>query len=76
MLKDGIVIISTGPLTSNELANQIQELTGQNKLYFYDAAAPILEKDSINFNIAFYGDRYSQERKKDETEEQWKQRLV
>lgn len=76
MLKEGIVIISTGPLTSNELANQIRELTGQDKLYFYDAAAPILEKSSINFDIAFYGDRYSQEKKKEETEEQWKQRLA
>ena len=75
MLKDGIVIIATGPLTSEGLANQIRELTGQDKLYFYDAAAPILEKDSIDFNIAFYGDRYSQEKKKDETEEEWKQRL-
>lgn len=75
MLKDGIVIISTGPLTSNGLANQIQELTGQDKLYFYDAAAPIIEKDSIDFDIAFYGDRYNQEKKKDETEEGWKQRL-
>lgn len=75
MLKDGIVIISTGPLTSEGLAKQIQELTGQDKLYFYDAAAPILEKDSINFDIAFYGDRYKQEKKKDETEQEWKQRL-
>ncbi len=76
MLKEGIVIISTGPLTSNGLANQIRELTGQDKLYFYDAAAPILEKSSINFDIAFYGDRYSQEKKKEETEEQWKHRLA
>lgn len=76
MIKDGIVIISTGPLTSNALAKQIQELTGQDKLYFYDAAAPILEKDSIDFSIAFYGDRYSQEKKKEETTEQWKQRLA
>lgn len=76
MLKEGIVIISTGPLTSNGLADQIRELTGQDKLYFYDAAAPILEKNSINFDIAFYGDRYSQEKKKEETEEQWKQRLA
>lgn len=76
MLQQGIVIIATGPLTSEGLARQIQELTGQDKLYFYDAAAPILEKDSINFNIAFYGDRYSQEKKKDETEEQWKERLA
>lgn len=75
MLKDGIVIISTGPLTSNGLANQIQEVTGQDKLYFYDAAAPIIEKDSIDFDIAFYGDRYNQEKKKDETEKEWKQRL-
>ena len=75
MLKEGIVIIATGPLTTSGLANEIQELTGQDKLYFYDAAAPILQKDSINFNIAFYGDRYKQEKKKEETEEQWKQRL-
>ncbi len=76
MLKQGIVIIATGPLTSAGLANQIQEITGQDKLYFYDAAAPILQKDSINFDIAFYGDRYTQEKKKEETEEQWKQRLA
>ncbi len=76
MLKDGIVIVATGPLTSHPLANQIQELTGQDKLYFYDAAAPILQKDSINFMVAFYGDRYCQEKKKHETEEQWRQRLA
>ena len=75
MAEDGIVIVATGPLTSEGLAKQIQELTGQNKLYFYDAAAPIVTKDSIDFNIAFYGDRYSQEKKKDETIEEWKQRL-
>lgn len=76
MLKEGIVIIATGPLTSEGLANQIQELTGQDKLYFYDAAAPIIQKDSMNFDIAFYGDRYSQEKKKEETVEQWKERLA
>ncbi len=75
MIKEGIVIIATGPLTSDKLAKQIQEITSQDKLYFYDAAAPIIEKESINFDIAFYGDRYSQEKKKDETIEQWKQRL-
>ncbi len=75
MLQDGIVIIATGPLTSNGLANQIQQITGQDKLYFYDAAAPIIQKDSIDFDIAFYGDRYSQEKKKEETVEEWKQRL-
>lgn len=76
MLQEGMVILATGPLTSEELACQIQEITGQDKLYFYDAAAPILQKDSINFNVAFYGDRYSQEKKKEETQEQWKQRLA
>ena len=49
--------------------------TKENKLYFYDAAAPIVEKSSINMNIAFYGDRYSQEKKKEETEDMWKKRL-
>ena len=73
--KEGIVIIATGPLTSEPLAKQIQKITGQDKLYFYDAAAPIVSKDSINFDIAFYGDRYSQEKKKEETIEQWQERI-
>ena len=75
LAKDGIVIIATGPLTSDTLAKDISKVTGEDKLYFYDAAAPIISKDSINFNIAFYGDRYSQEKKKDETVEEWKERL-
>ena len=73
--KDGIVIIATGPLTSEGLANQISKITGQDKLYFYDAAAPIVTKESIDFNIAFFGNRYEQEKKKDETIEQWHDRL-
>ena len=75
LIKNNITIICTGPLTSDELAKEIQEITGQNKLYFYDAVAPIVLKDSIDFDIAFYGDRYAQEKKKDETIEQWKQRI-
>ena len=75
MIKDEIVIIATGPLTSENLAREILKMTGHDKLYFYDAAAPIIEKQSIDFNIAFYGDRYSQEKKKDETLEEWKERL-
>ena len=73
--KEAITIIATGPLTSESLAKEIQELTGQDKLYFYDAAAPIVSKESIDFNIAFYGDRYVQEKKKDETIEEWKKRI-
>ena len=72
--KDGIVIIATGPLTSEKLAKEIAKITGEDKLYFYDAAAPIISKDSINFDIAFYGNRYDQEKKKDETIEDWKER--
>ena len=59
--KNGIVIIATGPLTSAKMAEQIVKLTGKERLAFYDAAAPIIEKESINFDIAFYGDRYGKE---------------
>ena len=75
LAKDGIVIIATGPLTSKNLAIEIGELTGEEELHFYDAAAPIVTKESINFNIAFYGNRYDEEKKKDETEEEWKKRI-
>ncbi|MBP3831049.1 MAG: methylenetetrahydrofolate--tRNA-(uracil(54)-C(5))-methyltransferase (FADH(2)-oxidizing) TrmFO [Clostridia bacterium] len=75
LAKEGIVIIATGPLTSAPLAKEIQEITGQDKLYFYDAAAPIITKESIDFNIAFYGNRYEEEKQKDETIEEWKNRL-
>lgn len=74
--KDGITIIATGPLTSDKLSKEIARLTGKDKLYFYDAAAPIISKDSINFDIAFYGNRYDQEKKKDETIEEWEKRQL
>ena len=72
---DGIVIIATGPLTSEKLSKEISKITGEDKLYFYDAAAPIVSKDSINFSIAFYGNRYEQEKKKEESLEEWKERI-
>ncbi len=75
LAEEAITIICTGPLTSEPLAEEIKELTGQNKLYFYDAAAPIITKESINFDIAFFGDRYVQEKQKNETLEQWKERI-
>lgn len=59
--ENGITVIATGPLTSKTMAEQIINLTGKERLAFYDAAAPIIEKDSIDFNIAFYGDRYGKE---------------
>lgn len=76
LIKQSITIVATGPLTSGPLAEEIADLTGQDKLYFYDAAAPIVTKESIDFSIAFYGDRYSQEKKKQETLEEWKERLA
>ena len=72
--EDGIVIIATGPLTAEKLAKEIGRITGQDKLYFYDAAAPIISKESIDFDIAFYGNRYEQEKKKEETIEEWNKR--
>lgn len=68
LAKDGIVIVATGPLTSDALSTSIQKLTGKEDLHFYDAQAPIVEKDSINFDIAFYGNRYDCE--KDEVPEE------
>ena len=55
---DEINIIATGPLTSDELFKNISKIIGNEELHFYDAAAPIIEKDSIDMNIAFIGDRY------------------
>jgi len=52
------VIIASGPLTSDSLTTEIQKLTGKNNLYFFDAVAPIVEKDSINFDKAFWASRY------------------
>lgn len=69
--KDEIVIIATGPLTSENLAKEIKTIVGENELAFYDAAAPLIEKDSIDMSIGFYGDRYEQERKNDEDVENW-----
>ena len=59
--KNGITVIATGPLTSEKMSEEIIRITGKGKLAFYDAAAPIIEKDSINFDIAFCGDRYGKE---------------
>ena len=59
--EEEITVISTGPLTSQKMSEQIIKITGKERLAFYDAAAPIIEKESINFDIAFYGDRYGKE---------------
>ena len=51
-------IIASGPLTSDALSNEIKDLLGEEYFYFFDAAAPIIEKDSVNFDVAYYKSRY------------------
>ncbi|MBU5350943.1 FADH(2)-oxidizing methylenetetrahydrofolate--tRNA-(uracil(54)-C(5))-methyltransferase TrmFO [Paenibacillus barcinonensis] len=56
--EDGIVVVATGPLTSPALSEQIKALMGEEYFYFYDAAAPIIEKDSIDMNKVYLASRY------------------
>jgi len=56
--EDRIVIIATGPLTSDALSKEIQMITGDRHLFFYDAISPIVAADSINFDRAFKASRY------------------
>lgn len=55
---EGITVIATGPLTSKPLLENISQLVGEEKLYFYDAEAPIVSADSIDMNIAYRMNRY------------------
>lgn len=57
-LPDGITVVATGPLTTPELSEKLRALTGEEYLYFYDAAAPIIEKDSINMEKVYLASRY------------------
>lgn len=54
----GKTIIASGPLTSDSLSNAIKDKLGEDYFYFFDAAAPIVTKESINFDIAYYKSRY------------------
>lgn len=57
-IPEGPTIIASGPLTSAALSKQIQQLLQEDYFYFYDAAAPIIEKDSVDFSIAYMKSRY------------------
>lgn len=57
-IPEGPVIIASGPLTSSEFAKSIKNFTQSEYLHFFDAIAPIVEVDSINFDIAFWASRY------------------
>ncbi|WP_102271468.1 FADH(2)-oxidizing methylenetetrahydrofolate--tRNA-(uracil(54)-C(5))-methyltransferase TrmFO [Cytobacillus massiliigabonensis] len=57
-IPEGPTVIATGPLTSEALSSKLKELSGEEYLYFYDAAAPIIEKESINMDKVYLKSRY------------------
>lgn len=56
--EEGAVILASGPLTSEALSTELARLTGREQLYFYDAIAPIVEADSLDFSVAWRASRY------------------
>ncbi len=57
-IPEGVVIIASGPLTSDALAAEIARITGSHRLYFYDSISPIVEAESVDTSIAFWASRY------------------
>lgn len=57
-IPNGITIMATGPLTSDALSQSLIAFTGEEYLHFYDAAAPIVEKESIDMSKVFFASRY------------------
>jgi methylenetetrahydrofolate--tRNA-(uracil-5-)-methyltransferase len=57
-IPEGITVVASGPLTSPALSAQLKELMGEEYLYFYDAAAPIVEKESIDMEKVYLASRY------------------
>jgi methylenetetrahydrofolate--tRNA-(uracil-5-)-methyltransferase len=56
--EDGIVILATGPLTSDALAEDLVRLTGSDRLYFYDSISPIVDAETIDYSVVFRASRY------------------
>ncbi len=56
--KNEIVIVASGPLTSDALSENIKKLVGYDHLYFFDAISPIVEADSVDYSKGFWGSRY------------------
>ena len=56
--EDAIVVIATGPLTSDALAQEISRLTGSDRLFFFDSISPIVEADTVDTGVAFWASRY------------------
>lgn len=59
-ISQGLTILATGPLTSETLTTKLQEIIGTKMLNFFDASAPIIEKESVNMDIAYFKSRYEQ----------------
>ena len=59
-IPDGVVIIASGPLTSDALAEALRETIGEDFLGFYDAAAPVIDVDSVDMSVAYRKGRYGQ----------------
>ena len=57
-LPEGVVIVATGPLTTNELSKKLSSIFESDNLHFYDASSPIIDANTINMNKAFIKDRY------------------
>jgi methylenetetrahydrofolate--tRNA-(uracil-5-)-methyltransferase len=58
-IPDGVVVVATGPLTSESLADRIKEITGMENLHFFDAISPIVDGESVDMEKAFFASRYS-----------------
>ncbi|MDH5186481.1 MAG: methylenetetrahydrofolate--tRNA-(uracil(54)-C(5))-methyltransferase (FADH(2)-oxidizing) TrmFO, partial [candidate division WOR-3 bacterium] len=56
--ENGIIIIATGPLTSESLSKELASFCGEEHLFFYDAISPIVAAQSINYERTFFGSRY------------------
>jgi len=63
---EGLLLIATGPLTSDTLFEQIQQLTGEQYLSFFDAIAPVIDAESINMRVAYWRNRYDKNVEEDE----------
>jgi len=55
---EGLVLIASGPLTSDALYTEIQALTGEDHLSFFDAIAPVIDGESVNMDVAYWKNRY------------------
>jgi methylenetetrahydrofolate--tRNA-(uracil-5-)-methyltransferase len=56
--RDGVVVVATGPLTSDALAGEIAHATGADRLYFYDSISPIVDAATVDMSVAFWASRY------------------